>query len=81
MRTCRFECIFPDYPDTVVNGYGARGIGGIGLTGCASAWPRPYITLRTGSQKQKSAPAHRHFRNCFHTWTRVCIWRGLGSLL
>lgn len=20
--------------------------------------------------------AHRHFHSCFHTWTRVCIWRG-----
>lgn len=31
------ECIFLDYPDTVMNEYGARGIGEIGLTGCASA--------------------------------------------
>ncbi|MCU1286498.1 MAG: Periplasmic aromatic aldehyde oxidoreductase, molybdenum binding subunit YagR [Acidobacteriales bacterium] len=31
------ECIFLDYPDTVLNEYGARGIGEIGLTGCASA--------------------------------------------
>jgi xanthine dehydrogenase YagR molybdenum-binding subunit len=26
-----------DYPDPVLNEYGARGIGEIGLTGCASA--------------------------------------------
>lgn len=25
------------YPDTIMNEYGARGIGEIGLTGCASA--------------------------------------------
>ena len=31
------ECIFLDYPDPVINQYGARGIGEIGLTGCASA--------------------------------------------
>ena len=31
------ECIFLDYPDTKLNEYGARGIGEIGLTGCASA--------------------------------------------
>src|SRR3984893_6141795 len=31
------ECIFLDYPDTIMNEYGARGIGEIGLTGCASA--------------------------------------------
>jgi len=31
------ECIFLDYPDLVLNEYGARGIGEIGLTGCASA--------------------------------------------
>ena len=31
------DCIFLDYPDTVLNGYGARGIGEIGLTGVASA--------------------------------------------
>jgi xanthine dehydrogenase YagR molybdenum-binding subunit len=31
------ECIFLDYPDPVINEYGARGIGEIGLTGCASA--------------------------------------------
>ncbi|MCU1297665.1 MAG: oxidoreductase [Acidobacteriaceae bacterium] len=31
------ECIFLDYPDPVLNEYGARGIGEIGLTGCASA--------------------------------------------
>jgi xanthine dehydrogenase YagR molybdenum-binding subunit len=31
------DCIFLDYPDTKLNVYGARGIGEIGLTGCASA--------------------------------------------
>ena len=31
------ECVFLDYPDTILNEYGARGIGEIGLTGCASA--------------------------------------------
>jgi xanthine dehydrogenase YagR molybdenum-binding subunit len=31
------EVEFLDYPDTVMNEYGARGIGEIGLTGCASA--------------------------------------------
>jgi CO/xanthine dehydrogenase Mo-binding subunit len=31
------ECMFLDYPDTVMNEYGARGFGEIGLTGCASA--------------------------------------------
>ena len=31
------DVIFLDYPDTVLNEYGARGIGEIGLTGCASA--------------------------------------------
>jgi xanthine dehydrogenase YagR molybdenum-binding subunit len=31
------ECIFLDYPDPVINQYGARGVGEIGLTGCASA--------------------------------------------
>ena len=31
------RCIFLDYPDTILNEYGARGIGEIGLTGCASA--------------------------------------------
>lgn len=31
------EVVFLDYPDTIMNEYGARGIGEIGLTGCASA--------------------------------------------
>jgi xanthine dehydrogenase YagR molybdenum-binding subunit len=31
------DVIFLDYPDEVMNEYGARGIGEIGLTGCASA--------------------------------------------
>jgi xanthine dehydrogenase YagR molybdenum-binding subunit len=31
------EVIFLDYPDQVMSEYGARGIGEIGLTGCASA--------------------------------------------
>jgi xanthine dehydrogenase YagR molybdenum-binding subunit len=31
------DCVFLDYPDTKLNEYGARGIGEIGLTGCASA--------------------------------------------
>ncbi len=31
------EVIFLDYPDKVMSEYGARGIGEIGLTGCASA--------------------------------------------
>jgi hypothetical protein len=31
------ECIFLNYPDPVINEYGARGVGEIGLTGCASA--------------------------------------------
>jgi xanthine dehydrogenase YagR molybdenum-binding subunit len=31
------DCVFLDYPDTILNEYGARGIGEIGLTGCASA--------------------------------------------
>jgi xanthine dehydrogenase YagR molybdenum-binding subunit len=31
------DCIFLDFPDTRLNEYGARGIGEIGLTGCASA--------------------------------------------
>ena len=31
------DVIFLDYPDPVLNEYGARGIGEIGLTGCASA--------------------------------------------
>ncbi len=33
----QLECIFLDYPDLVLNEYGARGIGEIGLTGVASA--------------------------------------------
>ncbi|MBA3913962.1 MAG: xanthine dehydrogenase family protein molybdopterin-binding subunit [Acidobacteriales bacterium] len=33
----QLECVFLDYPDPVLNEYGARGIGEIGLTGCASA--------------------------------------------
>jgi len=31
------DVIFLDYPDTILDEYGARGIGEIGLTGCASA--------------------------------------------
>jgi xanthine dehydrogenase YagR molybdenum-binding subunit len=31
------ECILLDYPDPIINEYGARGIGEIGLTGVASA--------------------------------------------
>ena len=31
------DCMFLDFPDTKINEYGARGIGEIGLTGCASA--------------------------------------------
>lgn len=31
------EVVFLDYPDTIMSEYGARGIGEIGLTGCASA--------------------------------------------
>lgn len=31
------DVLFLDYPDTIINEYGARGIGEIGLTGCASA--------------------------------------------
>jgi xanthine dehydrogenase YagR molybdenum-binding subunit len=31
------DCIFLDYPDTVLNEYGARGVGEIRLTGVASA--------------------------------------------
>jgi xanthine dehydrogenase YagR molybdenum-binding subunit len=31
------DCQFLDYPDTKLNEYGARGIGEIGLTGCAAA--------------------------------------------
>jgi xanthine dehydrogenase YagR molybdenum-binding subunit len=31
------ECILLDYPDPIINKYGARGIGEIGLTGVASA--------------------------------------------
>jgi xanthine dehydrogenase YagR molybdenum-binding subunit len=31
------DCIFLDFPDTKLNSYGARGVGEIGLTGCASA--------------------------------------------
>jgi xanthine dehydrogenase YagR molybdenum-binding subunit len=31
------DCVFLNYPDPVLNEYGARGIGEIGLTGCASA--------------------------------------------
>jgi xanthine dehydrogenase YagR molybdenum-binding subunit len=31
------DCIFLDYPDPVLNEYDARGMGEIGLTGCASA--------------------------------------------
>jgi xanthine dehydrogenase YagR molybdenum-binding subunit len=31
------DCLFLNYPDKIVNEYGARGIGEIGLTGCASA--------------------------------------------
>ena len=33
----KLECVFLDYPDLVLNEYGARGIGEIGLTGVASA--------------------------------------------
>ena len=33
----QLECIFLDYPDKVLNDYGARGIGEIGLAGVASA--------------------------------------------
>lgn len=31
------DVIFLDYPDKIMNEYGGRGIGEIGLTGCASA--------------------------------------------
>jgi xanthine dehydrogenase YagR molybdenum-binding subunit len=31
------DCVFLNYPDPVLNEYGARGIGEIGLTGCAPA--------------------------------------------
>ncbi len=31
------ECILLDFPDPIINEYGARGIGEIGLTGVASA--------------------------------------------
>ncbi len=31
------DCVFLDYPDMVLNEYGARGVGEIGLTGVASA--------------------------------------------
>ena len=31
------DVIFVDFPDKIMNEYGARGIGEIGLTGCASA--------------------------------------------
>src|SRR5262245_403488 len=31
------ECVFLDYPDTILNEYNARSIGEIGLTGCAAA--------------------------------------------
>jgi xanthine dehydrogenase YagR molybdenum-binding subunit len=31
------DCIFLDYHDAKLNEYGARGIGEIGLTGCAPA--------------------------------------------
>ncbi len=31
------DVVFLDYPDKIMNEYGARGIGEIGLTGCASA--------------------------------------------
>jgi xanthine dehydrogenase YagR molybdenum-binding subunit len=31
------DVVFLDYPDTVMSEYGARGVGEIGLTGCASA--------------------------------------------
>jgi xanthine dehydrogenase YagR molybdenum-binding subunit len=31
------DVVFLDYPDPIINEYGARGIGEIGLTGCASA--------------------------------------------
>jgi xanthine dehydrogenase YagR molybdenum-binding subunit len=33
----QIECILLDYPDPIINEYGARGIGEIGLTGVASA--------------------------------------------
>ena len=33
----QLECVFLDYPDLVMNEFGARGIGEIGLTGVASA--------------------------------------------
>jgi xanthine dehydrogenase YagR molybdenum-binding subunit len=33
----QIECILLDFPDPVINEYGARGIGEIGLTGVASA--------------------------------------------
>ena len=31
------DVIFLDYPDEIMSEYGARGVGEIGLTGCASA--------------------------------------------
>jgi xanthine dehydrogenase YagR molybdenum-binding subunit len=31
------ECVFLEYPDPILHAYGARGIGEIGLTGCAAA--------------------------------------------
>ena len=40
------ECVFLDYPDTILNAYGARGIGEIGLTGCAAALTLPPIMRR-----------------------------------
>lgn len=33
----QIECILLDFPDPIINQYGARGIGEIGLTGVASA--------------------------------------------
>jgi xanthine dehydrogenase YagR molybdenum-binding subunit len=30
------ECVFLEYPDTLLNAYGTRGIGEIGFTGCAA---------------------------------------------
>ena len=33
----QLDCILLDFPDPIINEYGARGIGEIGLTGVASA--------------------------------------------
>lgn len=43
-----------------------------------ASWREISITLIDLGNRGKTHP-FRHFHNCFHACTRVCIFRGLGS--